>query len=468
MPFVNDTARIGWIVSEFIVALVSCIFTIVSISLGNNQVFNALHLALSILSTLLAAVDGVLYLHGSCKQCLKKLHGSCKQCLKKPQAGGDVEMGEDQPQANGSEEHASVTAEPKSCRGECLDRSKSTSDFVRMILTEIILYPVLICDMFEIVTGEGYKSGESAENVIGFVLLIINSILMILYVYVLRLVVLGVTIRHVQRDRKPPIDDQTLAGTDYDRSISIAGLCFQLYFFVHVVAQMVAQIFMLVAIGTKIQYDNRDNDGDDELHASSYLWYMIVSAYFLPACGILTFFLATYYWTQEYPFGICINLLSILQIPDCSNIFFTEESTEDMKKKASQIAHFVHYAELKKQFTDMREESFLRVKFAYPFRSPVLVTLCIACMAFHFAFLLCAIFTGNDAGEIEVVVLNNIGGWVVYCIIGVIVGVVANLYVFIIAGFWTAIIIGVIVLVIIGLVLCLISGGFRAVYYSDD
>ncbi len=326
-----------------------------------------------------------------------------------------------------------------------------------MILTEIILYPLLICDMFEIVTGEGYKPGESAEDIIGFVLLIINSILMILYVYVLRLVVMGSTLRHVQRDRKPPINDQTLAGTDYDKSISTAGLYFQLYFFIHVFAQMVAQIFMLVAIGAKIQYDNRDNDGDDELHASSYLWYMIVSGYFLPACGILTFFLATYYWTQEYPIGICINLLSILQMPDCNNIFCPEKSTEDVKEKASQIARFVHYAELKKQFKDMRSKSALSDKFAYPFRSPVLVALCIAYAAFQFAFILCAIFTVNDADEMEVVVLNNNGGWVIYYIIAVIVGVVANLYVFIVAAFWTAIIVGILVLIaliIAGVILC--------------
>ncbi len=116
LPFVNDTARVGWIISEIVVVFLSLILSAISFSLGNNEVFNGLHLALSIISTILALIDGALNLYGSCKQCLKKLQD------------GDVEKGEDPPQANSSEDHASMT-EPKSCCtcGKCLDRSKSTS-----------------------------------------------------------------------------------------------------------------------------------------------------------------------------------------------------------------------------------------------------------------------------------------------------------------------------------------------------
>ena len=35
----------------------------------------------------------------------------------------------------------------------------------------------------------------------------------------------------------------------------------------------------------------------------------------------LPFFIVTYYWVQEYPIGICLDVLSLLQMPNVDTIF---------------------------------------------------------------------------------------------------------------------------------------------------
>ena len=52
---------------------------------------------------------------------------------------------------------------------------------------------------------------------------------------------------------------------------------------------------------------------DDTIHVSGTLWYMLVAGYVLPVFGLLTFFVVTYFWVQEFPIGFCINCLSVLK-----------------------------------------------------------------------------------------------------------------------------------------------------------
>ena len=424
-PLVNDVVRDVWIITELLTVLVAFALSGASFSLGNNEAFNILHLVLTIISTILACIDAIVNL----SQCR-----SCKQCYKQSQGGG------------GNVNVSGVQNAPNTgtCCGECIDRCKTASDFIRMIATELILYPLLLCDMFELITEKAYNV-KDPKGGIGFVLLIISSLSLILYVYVLRLVVLGYLIKYVQKERKPPVADparlqQLSYQTGYDETISKDALWFQSYFFFHVLGQMASQILVLIAIGAKIQYDNRD--ADESFNVSGYLWFMMVSGYILPVCGTLTFFIVTYYWVQQFPIGICLDLLSILQMPDANHIFYPNQSTKEIRDKVNAIMNFFRYNDLKNDFTNMHKTaSWLGDKFTYPFRSPLMVALAITYSAFQFAFILCAALT--DGMEVEV--LNGGLGWVLFYIFSIIVGVVANLYVFIVAALWTFIIVSIIV-----------------------
>ena len=78
---------------------------------------------------------------------------------------------------------------------------------------------------------------------------------------------------------------------------------------------MLAQVLMYIAIAAKICYDNRhfyqDENTDETIFFTSFLIYMIVAGYVLPFLGLLNFFIVTFYWSQQYPIGFRLDMLSI-------------------------------------------------------------------------------------------------------------------------------------------------------------
>ena len=100
------------------------------------------------------------------------------------------------------------------------------------------------------------------------------------------------------------------------------------------------------------------------------LWYMLVSGYILPICGILSFFIVTYFWVQEFPISICIDVVSgVLHTPSFKDLKKTSQPDEEEFKKQHKIRKYIHLAELKKQFRGFCGTPWFS-KFSYPFQSP--------------------------------------------------------------------------------------------------
>lgn len=81
------------------------------------------------------------------------------------------------------------TKDEETCCHECKSTCKTISDLLRILLAESILYPLLVCDIFELITRDVYK-GETAEDHATFSLFILSSIALILYVYIARILIL--------------------------------------------------------------------------------------------------------------------------------------------------------------------------------------------------------------------------------------------------------------------------------------
>ena len=194
-------------------------------------------------------------------------------------------------------------AKETSCN-KCKSTCKTISDFLRILLAEIILYPLLVCDLFEVITGDGYK-GESVEDRVSFALFILSSIALVLYVYVARILILIGMIYNVHKQRQPLIKEAEFCQRHkYDMSIAKGALYFQGFFFIHTLGQMIAQIMMLVALGAKIEHANKVLNLDCKhwqiVCASPTLWYMLAADWIMPICGFLTSFIVTYYWVQQF------------------------------------------------------------------------------------------------------------------------------------------------------------------------
>ncbi len=192
----------------------------------------------------------------------------------------------------------------------------------------------------------------------------------------------------------------------YDSKIRQSALWYQASFCVHVILQMLAQLMMYIAIAAKIRYDNRHfyeiGNTDESIHVSGNLWYMISAGYFIPVFGLFTFFIVTYYWSQQYPIGYHIDMMSIFKITEYGMIDLlsikevVKEKAEKLSKqmhekaegkKASQIVDKL-LRPLKADFDELFNKSWLD-KFAFPFKTPTLVIIFV-CSMLSFNFPLCS------------------------------------------------------------------------------
>ena len=410
-PLVKNTFRNIWVGSELLMVVVALGLSIASFSLGKNRVFNILHLVLTIIGSILAVVDGIILL---C-QCCGKCH--CENTSGEAESNSDAE-------SPGGIEHAAPSHNGKCKR--CAEKCKGLFDIGRMILAELFFYPLLICDIFEVITGEAYRF-SSVEDGISFFLFVISLGLVLFYVYIVRIIILIVANYHSQKHRQSTDNDENV-----DPTIRKSALFFQIYFVIHVFGQMVAQILMIITIGIGIHEENKQSS-NGSISVSGNLWYMIVAGYVIPVFGLFTFFVVTYYWVQEFPIGICVDILSILQQPGIDEVLEMKKTKAEGGDRLNRINKYIHFSELKKQFKNLRSTPFF-YKFGYPFGSPQMVIASLFFAGFQLGFVINA--------------SQSLGGeWAVFYVPAGIIGYLANIYVFTVAAFWSVVIIGVIVAV---------------------
>ena len=157
---------------------------------------------------------------------------------------------------------------------------------------------------------------------------------------------------------------------------------------------------------------------------------------------------------QEFPISLCIDFIKILQLPGVDDMLYMEfakKDTKEVEMMVKFVAEFVQIDKLSTQYRILRNTNILD-KFIYPFKSPILVILCLAYAGCQLAFVVCAAIAMDETGQIAGQILNG-GGWIIYYIIAVAVGVITNFYVFAVAAFWIIVVAAVIALIlaIIGL-----------------
>ena len=375
-----------------------------------------------------------------------------------------------------------VLKDCRSCKACCFDRHpeisnkkkkiKSAVDIVRLIVSELLVYPVLICSIFSVVTGRGYE-GETHLDRFGFTLFIVSCLSLLLYNYLIRMIALVGVLWGVTKVRIPSeklLNRYNAQCQDYyDSSIHVSAFSYLLYFVVHAFFQMVTQVLMIVAIGAKIDYEYNDFQKDQNVTTytesilyssdldesettccSGHLWYMIIWGYVSPTLGFLTFFIVTYYWSQEFPIGLCIDLIAIGRMKGKDYLLKLRGHLKSEEAKAQRV--FEQFYKMQSDFKTLCDEPFSS-KLTYAFKSPGLIFLCICYGVLQATFVICAAVTYDaDMGTLVVHILNG-GGWVLYYIVACVIGAIANLYVLLVAAMWI-IIICLIILAILSAILC--------------
>lgn len=190
--------------------------------------------------------------------------------------------------------------------------------------------------MIEVIFGYG----KSLESIINIVVLATSATFLLLFVYATRIILFRNMTKKVQNVRKLYPEEQTSMGR-YDPSISKRGLHYQKYLLSYLIMQMIVQIIILFSIGVNIAYKNnafsdrivhsdQTEIHSDQIEISYDIWVMIGIGYFLPNMGILTVFLTTFFWAQEFFLGLALDLVSIMEI-DFNKAANNEESVNNTK-----------------------------------------------------------------------------------------------------------------------------------------
>ena len=307
-------------------------------------------------------------------------------------------------------------------------------DVLRIIVTELVLYPLLMCSMFKLILNNAYKF-ETRADTLSFVLFLISALSFGIYVYIVRFVIIIRVIAYTQKVRKPPLQPTTANNVhQFDYSISKSAGRLQAYFVCHISAQIVLQILMIIATAARIRHDNPQSTSVNESVAVSfYLWFMLISGHVIPMFGYLTFYIAAFYWIHEFPVGLCIDLITILQTPEDN---YSSNLQTNYKEK---ITTYLNVTELKEKFGDIRNSAFIN-KVCYPLLSPTMVFLCV-------------IFTGLQAAYIISIPGEDFSfaGGLIIVYMAIVSFSLANLFTLIFTFFWI-VIITIIVLIVLGVI----------------
>lgn len=169
-----------------------------------HQVFNLVSFVIGIIAALLTIASSVqaLYKRSVCRKCCNK--------------NDDKEDGEN----------------------SSFEKMTQLIDLLRTVLAELLIYPLLICSIFNLVTSRPFEAGTT-NDIVGLVRFAISAASFVIFVYILRLVIIASAILKIRKFKTA--------------TASNGAICFLVYFLIHVALQMVVQAFM---IGREIYEEN--------------------------------------------------------------------------------------------------------------------------------------------------------------------------------------------------------------------
>ena len=344
----------------------------------------------------------------------------------------------------GLEEEAAVQVPCDKCCKFCC--KNKYADLVRILLVDLLAYPITICSIFELLLGILLVQ-ENEYNILGIVLFALQTINTLATVYLSRLLVIGKTIRKIEL---------ALKGRQYLKS----ARWFHVHFFFHVFGQILTQVLMVVCIGARFYYENRNYSANstvssnqsvyengnystvtNTVQVSPYLWYMIVGGLVIPFVGVFTFIIGNYYSVQEYP--IVYFAGSILR-----TVGVKEEMTEEKFEKIAV------------RIQDGISSSLCLYNYFYVFFNPLLVVLSVVYTLSLLVFAACCMLDQDPVSGVKFVVVYGISlGWIIFFLVGIGLVIFTNILVLMVGGLYLAIIVCVfliiafVILVIISIVI---------------
>lgn len=417
-PSLPKLLRDFWVVLELAVTIYQFVLACISLAENRREVFNILYIAFASAALLLSLVDFTFY----CVQ-LGSFASALLYCrsklTKKPQHSG--------------------YSEPDSIQSHCLlstkwrKRLNSSLELIRNIVSELLLYPLIICDMFDFISFGSYRQRDSGEK-INFSLFIAGGFYLVLSVYLARMLMIGFSLFSLRRIPKSANHTQP----KYVNTM--------MSFSIHILGQLAVSIVIIIAVGVKIRQENSSPcDTSSCIRASGYLIYASVAGGLIPLLGIFSFFLTNIYKIRLMSVALWVDMVSMLQGESFTSVVFAKEGLHKAKDMARRFTEKAQFAEVKKQLKRVSGEMPSWAKRLYPLRFPVFWIFGLPYLLLLLTFII-SLFLSVPEEDIEADFLEE--GLGITAIIAGIFIVVVNLH-FIFLIFILIVVMGVILLLVL-------------------
>ena len=447
-----------WVYLELLISIAAFVIGLLGLFPIKEDVgFQYFYLILATIAMVMALLDGFIYFFqlGSCARGFRFIRKALKERKKR-------ESGEE------DEDEEEEEAPKKSCgmSPELQAKFNTWFELVRNLLNEFLLYPLLVCDLFDFIS-EGLEEGFLPDSTDGvgntdFSFFVIGGLYLILAVYIMRVFMVFGTLLSLLRLPH----NENASGAD-------KGITLLVKFCIHVIGQIIVHFVILLVLAAKIHNENNidSNPGNGSMlnmshnltanmsmeveeegggiRASPFLVVSLVMGGILPLAGVAVFFIVNYYWMREFSIGFWLNMLSLLQGPSFAETVFGGDGLTPAKDQANEFLDNSGFDTVKSQLGRYKSAAWW-TKFLYPARVPV-VALCGVLYDVCLLLFTASLMLTYEDGVVRIVVFQGDDTLSVTFVIALVTIFIANLHVLLLLNFL------LLVLTVIGILICMSS-----------
>ena len=422
-----------WVYLELLVTLAAFVFAMIDFfPFKGDKIYTSVHLGLTIFSLSLALFDAYVYFIelGSCGRAIRYLRARSKNHNEEEV----VDENEDE-----------ITG--KGCfKANWRQYFSSFFELGRNIASELILYPLIVFDLFDFVVDVVYQP-EGSIGRADFSLFVVGSFYLLLAVYIMRIFVMGGSIFSLIQ-----ISANKKVNSTSDNNSSSSLLVF---FSIHILGQIAVHLTTVIAVAAKINNENpvttnnnqsvadnmtsnftfnETNPEDSGLpNASSFLWVVIVLGWIIPIVGVIMFFPINIYWMREFSIGFWVNMISLLQGASFAETVFGGDGLSTTKDQALSFVEKSQYKEVKKQLKRYKSSSLL-TKVFYPLRITYAALSGFIYDVVILTFIAALMLTYKD-GAVSIVIFQDDHIMTVAFLVAAVCIIVANIHVLVLLNF---------------------------------
>ena len=392
-----------WFLVELLLALILFILSLINIQYTSNKVFISLTITTTAIMTILTCIDAVLYFYElrSCKLCYRFYKGQSMS--------HDVEK--------------KVLCFCCPCIPTKLVKLFNRwYEIIRTILTECLMYPLLIVCLFELLNDGSFH--YKGHNKITFSIFVIACFYIVMTIYIVRLMMATITVVRLQR-----LTSTTTNNSSYTRVF--------LVFLLHVLAQIFVHLLCVIAVGLKIWQEQSMNG--ETYNATPFLWVVMIGGWMIPFMGVISFFVMNYYWLQHFSLGFFIDMIGLLEEPDFAEAVFQGKGISySGQEKSKSLLEDVCYQDVKKEAKIRNERTNFVAKIIYPLKVPLMMMFAVFYNFVMGGFIASLLLDYDERGNVTLITLDTGAG--ITTLVTIAFLVISNIHVILIINLWLVLI----------------------------